>query len=1041
MKKSNKGFTLVELLAAIVIMGILILFAAPAIINMVSNNRDRMYIVDAEKLIALAENKMNAASSTMEKPDPGKVIIISMNYLSNEEFDVAPNRGEYVTDASYVVVRNKNNGELEYSVAIMENLSPKEEERSSTYRGVQLVTSNKLKEKNAPTKLVKTINYRELKRIDSKDSINSKYIEGQTNWKNVVISNIYNIKELPEDAIQLGSEPPTIVKSVMASTSGKKYNSLDATLSLIAEDEDNDISKLSVYISTESYEDANKEENKTKYGDELIFTKDFDFSKNYDYKDGGSVKLYIIVKDPDGNKAQVTYTYDIHRNEPPAINLDDSGLNKIEDERFKAALRVSVDDDIDKEEDLNVCITTDVNAKTCTDYKKFSEEFSGIEKNYDFSNRKCINTPQTISFKVFIRDQFGAETSEVLGSYQINPNSPPKIGSVNIESVSEVFTDARSLNTKIQVDASDDFTSKENLRLLITNGEEKHDEKYDPDSPVDFRLDGKYDGKSRKVTITIEDECGATDTKYYETYEVYRNQPPTIENLKIESHGDVCNNLELCPPQDGGSVDSIISFDVKDDIDAENLEKNISICLTENINDCQKEESFKPYSDYAEGFEYKFDKGKDRPYDGKTSNKTIYVVARDSEKEKSMPISSTYKLYANKPPVIITKMSVGEKEDDGEGEDEDLKQESLPRITSASDDGHNFSLAKYELEAIDDLDENLLVNICYRLEGSTEEKCFGEKHYQDIYTIDFKETNYAGQKYLVYALVKDSYGEISRTEDVTYELYKDAAPEIDSVVARIDGGIPKIELTDDSTDKEKRACTIDIDEDSNIKYYDREGTETTEANYKKKCLSCFQGTEVTEDGQEVPIFYNKNGDIVEKEVHDEECGSYVTNSPPPAGVDNLKVSFIVKDLYDTYSVCVSKNPDTCTNYVKQADGKEFDGTSEKSNMVYFVDKSGIEYYNKSMTSVDNYYLFVKDSRGNTAVVKTTNEEGQEITSNSYYFTATKEDTMCKDIENSPFQIEYTKTSTEEITPKECGGQCYYVTKEDTDEQKTEAENE
>ena len=466
MKKSNKGFTLVELLAAIVIMGILILFAAPAIVNMVNNNRDKMYIVDAEKLLALAENRIRGASSAIEKPDPGKVIIISMNYLSNEEFDVAPNRGEYVTDASYVIVKNDDSGKLEYSVAIMEKLSPKKKNGDSTYRGIQLVKSDQLKRKNAVSSLVKTISYGDLRRINSNNPVDEEYIGGQTNWGSIKISHIYNNKEVPDDAVKVGSESPTILKAVMSSTSGKKYNSLDATLSLTAEDEDNSNNELSVYISTKSYEDANKLENKEKYGTELTFTKKFDFSKDYKYETGGSVNVYIIVKDPDGNEAKSTYTYDIHKNEPPSIVLDESGLTQIEEDKFKAALRVSVDDDIDTEKDLKVCITSDITAETCTDYKKFTDEFSGIEKIYDFNSKKCTKTPQTISFKVFIKDQFGEETSEVVGSYQINPNTPPKINSISAESVSEVFTETRSLNTRIHIDASDDITSKENLTLL-----------------------------------------------------------------------------------------------------------------------------------------------------------------------------------------------------------------------------------------------------------------------------------------------------------------------------------------------------------------------------------------------------------------------------------------------------------------------------------------------------------------------------------------------------------------------------------------------
>ena len=40
MKKNNKGFTLVELLAALVILGVLAVLALPTVVNMMGNSRD-----------------------------------------------------------------------------------------------------------------------------------------------------------------------------------------------------------------------------------------------------------------------------------------------------------------------------------------------------------------------------------------------------------------------------------------------------------------------------------------------------------------------------------------------------------------------------------------------------------------------------------------------------------------------------------------------------------------------------------------------------------------------------------------------------------------------------------------------------------------------------------------------------------------------------------------------------------------------------------------------------------------------------------------
>ena len=57
MKK--KGFTLVELLAVIVLLGILMTLGIPTVMNLVGKNRNKSYIEDAKRLIKLLEG-MNA---------------------------------------------------------------------------------------------------------------------------------------------------------------------------------------------------------------------------------------------------------------------------------------------------------------------------------------------------------------------------------------------------------------------------------------------------------------------------------------------------------------------------------------------------------------------------------------------------------------------------------------------------------------------------------------------------------------------------------------------------------------------------------------------------------------------------------------------------------------------------------------------------------------------------------------------------------------------------------------------------------------------
>ena len=65
--KNKKGFTLVELLAAIVILGLLITFAFPTITRMIFKSREKIYIADAQKLVAQAEYRLRANNTEIEK--------------------------------------------------------------------------------------------------------------------------------------------------------------------------------------------------------------------------------------------------------------------------------------------------------------------------------------------------------------------------------------------------------------------------------------------------------------------------------------------------------------------------------------------------------------------------------------------------------------------------------------------------------------------------------------------------------------------------------------------------------------------------------------------------------------------------------------------------------------------------------------------------------------------------------------------------------------------------------------------------------------
>ena len=86
MVKKNKGFTLVELLATIVILGILAAVSMPTVLNLLSDNTKKVYVNDAIKLISQAEYKVRAASTNIQKPNDGDCIVMSLIYLNNSDY-------------------------------------------------------------------------------------------------------------------------------------------------------------------------------------------------------------------------------------------------------------------------------------------------------------------------------------------------------------------------------------------------------------------------------------------------------------------------------------------------------------------------------------------------------------------------------------------------------------------------------------------------------------------------------------------------------------------------------------------------------------------------------------------------------------------------------------------------------------------------------------------------------------------------------------------------------------------------------------------
>lgn len=131
---NKKGFTLVELLAVVVILSIIMAIAVPNVISTLDRNKKVTYIGDAKKLIALAKNQMG---NKINKPGYGEIVRINLACLDNGDLQTDPEGNPYDEIDSFVAVVRKEE-QLIYYV----NLVGKSEEGST--RGIYLTEESAL---------------------------------------------------------------------------------------------------------------------------------------------------------------------------------------------------------------------------------------------------------------------------------------------------------------------------------------------------------------------------------------------------------------------------------------------------------------------------------------------------------------------------------------------------------------------------------------------------------------------------------------------------------------------------------------------------------------------------------------------------------------------------------------------------------------------------------------------------------------------------------------------------------------------------------
>ena len=146
---NKKGFTLVELLASLVILSILMTVAVSSVLRVVETNRRAEYVEDAKKFVAQVEYGIKVKKFPgFKKPtdENGGCVAISLKDIETSDLDKAPSGGHYDLAYSFVVLQN-NHYEDVYYVRLMESLD------DHSFRGIYMSALNDLKKGKGKNKV------------------------------------------------------------------------------------------------------------------------------------------------------------------------------------------------------------------------------------------------------------------------------------------------------------------------------------------------------------------------------------------------------------------------------------------------------------------------------------------------------------------------------------------------------------------------------------------------------------------------------------------------------------------------------------------------------------------------------------------------------------------------------------------------------------------------------------------------------------------------------------------------------------------------
>lgn len=142
--KNSKGFTLIELMAVIVILGLIMMIAVPNTITLMDKNKKSNYIENAKTFASLVQAKLQT-DRKIEEPTVGTAFVMTLDDLNTNDIVDSPYGLPYDKGKSFVAVTLEDNKYVYYVhlVSCVKKDSCNEWNRED-WRGIELVNVDEL---------------------------------------------------------------------------------------------------------------------------------------------------------------------------------------------------------------------------------------------------------------------------------------------------------------------------------------------------------------------------------------------------------------------------------------------------------------------------------------------------------------------------------------------------------------------------------------------------------------------------------------------------------------------------------------------------------------------------------------------------------------------------------------------------------------------------------------------------------------------------------------------------------------------------------